>query len=140
MATYYCYNCEDEGERLHVDATVSADRVYAHCPACRQYRLHRPVDGEAAKVAGIAQALANPTDAPWRVVANECIARLAASGVEFTSEDVTREVGVPPSGASVGAILNNAARSGRIVRTGYVNARRVNQHSALISVWRGKAA
>jgi hypothetical protein len=94
------------------------------------------------KQAGMAQALEPVLE--WKQQADAAIRQLAATGELFTSEDVTARVGQPTDADgrarpnAVGAIINANARKGIIERIGFVKATRANQHSALISQWRGK--
>jgi len=75
----------------------------------------------------------------WNARADAAIRALALLRIEFTSEDVTKRVGLPArSTGAVGARMNAAARRGIIKWTGrMVNAKRPNQHSALLKQWRG---
>jgi hypothetical protein len=75
----------------------------------------------------------------WAQRADATIRALALSREEFTSEDVTRQVGLPVrSSGAVGARMNAAAKRGVIAWTGRMaKARRPNQHAALLKVWRG---
>jgi hypothetical protein len=92
--------------------------------------------GRELKEEGISRALGNPSAAPWRAVAREALLQLIKAGDEsFTSEDVTDIAGQPPHPNQVGALFSGAARRGWIIRTGFINAERANQHAALISVW-----
>jgi hypothetical protein len=89
------------------------------------------------KAAASYQASLNPE---WSAKVDATITALALSRREFTSEDITANVGMPPSGSgsAVGARVNAAARSGRIVWTGKMaKAQRPNQHAALLKLWRG---
>lgn len=94
-------------------------------------------EGQQRKAEGIARAQANPSAAPWRAVAMRHLRELALTGEPFTSEDVTARAGQPPTPNSVGALMNTASRQGWIVRVGFGQAERANQHAALISEWRG---
>lgn len=94
-------------------------------------------EGERLKQEGIEKVSGNPSAAPWRAVATMTLRDLARSGRVFTSEDVTRVAGQPPTPNSVGAIMNAASRQGWIERVGFDKAERANQHAALISSWRG---
>lgn len=70
---------------------------------------------------------------------DERLCELAYSGVEFTSEDVTRVVGFPSgcSNSIVGALMANAQRRQKIAPVGYRKALRSNQHGAILRVWCG---
>lgn len=96
-------------------------------------------EGERRKTNGIAHT-ATPGNAVWRARAKDIIAGLALQRIEFTSEDVTERVGMPPgsSNSAVGSLMNAAAKRGTIRWTGRMaKAERPNQHAALLKVWRG---
>lgn len=94
--------------------------------------------GRNAKARGINGALGNPRAATWRLFARLVVRQLADERRPFTSEDVTSLVGQPPTTPNlVGAIINEAARQGWIVRIDHESATRINQHAALIGVWMG---
>jgi len=81
-------------------------------------------------------------DARWGSLAAEKMRALVAGDVDFTSEDVTRSLGLPddpgsPANGAVGAALARAAREGWIRRVGDKPASRANQHGARIGIWRG---
>jgi alkylated DNA nucleotide flippase Atl1 len=97
------------------------------------------VNGQELKELGIARASSNVRAAPWRAVARIRVLELIRRGETFTSEDITRDVGQPPHPNQVGALLSGFARAGLIVRVGMVNAKRTNQHAALIGEWRPTA-
>jgi hypothetical protein len=98
--------------------------------------LREEASGDDLRDAGIAAVLAS-TDLEWRVAAERQLEDLARSGERFTSEDLTRVVGVPPSPNAVGAVVNGAARRGLIRPVGFTNATRPSQHSATLRVWEG---
>lgn len=83
------------------------------------------------------EAVLTSTDLEWRIAAERRIAALASSGEGFTSEDVTRVVGVPPSPNAVGAVIRAAAVRGVIRPVGFTTATRPSQHSATLRVWEG---
>ena len=95
-------------------------------------------EGERLKEAGMAAA-AKAVDVAWRERFDRRVEVLAMTGEMFTSEDVTAEVGLPPSGSvnAIGARMAAAARRGVIVRLGDVKARRPNRHAARVSQWAG---
>lgn len=100
--------------------------------------------GDDLKTEGMARAL--DAAANWREVAREAVEWLAASGRDFTSEDLTAIVGLPHPDATeanrnnaVGAVISGAARRGLIRRVGLSNANRAVSHAAALSVWRGTA-
>lgn len=97
--------------------------------------------GAHAKEEGIAHALRNRRAIAWRNAAYVCLMHLIRTGKQLiTSEDITGRIGQPPSPNQVGAVMNSFATAGWIVRVEMVQAERVNQHAALISVWRPTAA
>ncbi len=60
----------------------------------------------------------------------------------FTSEDITKLVGLPfPEGSSrnnvVGALMNGCCQRGWIRRVGFRKAKRLNQHATTIMTWCG---
>lgn len=81
------------------------------------------------------------TPETWAERFDECALRFAAMANgrrEFTSEDVTEIVGQPPNHPNaVGARMNALAKRGLIVKTGYRQAERPNQHATVIATWRG---
>lgn len=94
--------------------------------------------GRADREEGMASALSRASD--WGDRAGVVIDFLAATGLPFTSEDVTEVVGLPPAGCSpnaVGAVMNAASRRGVIQRIGDTVAVRRNQHATRIGLWRG---
>lgn len=103
--------------------------------------------GRAARDRGMDAALAGAPD-EWAEKARRAVAHLATRvdrsvtppvRATFTSEDLIRAVGMPPTGdgRAVGAILGGAARRGIIFRVGEAQATRKNQHAARIGVWQG---
>ena len=92
-------------------------------------------EGDARKDAGTAQVLANTHDSyaqAFERAARVCMAE------EFTSEDLTIIAGQPPNHPNaVGALMRKLAKQGLIVPTGkWTKAKRPNQHSAMLQVWR----
>lgn len=80
----------------------------------------------------------------WADRARLGIAMLAATGREFTSEDLTALIGLPRPGATgsnrnnaVGAVFSGAARRKEIRRVGYRNATVASSHAAALAVWVG---
>lgn len=99
--------------------------------------------GDELKAEGMANALVASPD-EWRALARETVEWLAERGEPFTSEDLTRYVGLPNPDATeanrnnaVGAIISGAARRGLIRRVGIENARRAPSHAAALGVWVG---
>jgi hypothetical protein len=99
-------------------------------------------DGPALKAAGMEQATS--AAGSWVETALDAVAQLAATGRDFTSEDVIELVGVPHVGGganrnnAVGAMMSAAAKAGLARKTGrYVEARRPVSHARVVAVWRG---
>ena len=92
-------------------------------------------EGRHARDEGIARALANPSIPPWRIIARQGIRDIAATGAEFTSEDLRSQVGSPPSPAAMGAVFNQAAKAGEIVEVAFVQATRKTSHAGIIRRW-----
>jgi hypothetical protein len=86
---------------------------------------------------GIERAL--EPDSLYRKSLEAAIDYLAWTGEEFDSDSIRNMCGDPPRGVStnlVGAIVNAAARSGRIRCVGYGISARVKGHGNLVRKWR----
>lgn len=93
-------------------------------------------EARAARDAG-AQAAANSVHTSWRLAAEAAIRRLAASGKNFTSDDIDAIVGRPPGHAnSVGGLIIGAAKRGLIEPAGYAQSKRPAANARAIRVWR----
>ena len=123
-----------------------------HVPMARAPHLCRHCGGAMPKPSGetlketgqaFAVAGAYASHEEWVSAFNKRLDELAASGMLFTSEDVTatvgfyREPGMNRNNA-VGALMTAAARHGTIERVGWVASRLPRQHGAAIAQWRGK--
>lgn len=95
--------------------------------------------GQALRDQGIARVDA-AEDPAWRAAADVAIAELAASGEEFTAEDVRRIAGDPTHPNAMGARFRAAAQAGIIRRVGYRASSRVQLHAHPIAVWVGRSA
>lgn len=75
----------------------------------------------------------------WKRVAEKRLAELAATGREFTAEDLRERVGHPLGSHdnSMGPLFGAAARRGEIVHVGYQQATRPEAHARILRVWRG---
>lgn len=141
MTTWRCSVCR---AATYGAITNSLDPRYSmgYCTACRKrqtFVLHaEPAEGEALKEEGMAIAEAHDPD--WKQAAREVARLLAASGREFTQDDITDAVGLPRSRNATGSLLSGLARSGAIVRVGDTKGKRDSQHARRISVWRGSWA
>lgn len=77
-------------------------------------------------------------DVRWKAAAETALADLAASGVEFTAEDLRARVRVLASSPNaLGALISGAARRGEIVHVGYRQAQRREAHGRDLKTWRG---
>lgn len=95
--------------------------------------------GREARDRGMDAALNGAPD-DWSERARRVVAVLAARRPStFSSEDLIREVGMPPEGdgRAVGSIIGGAARKGLIERVGETQATRKSQHAARIGIWVG---
>jgi hypothetical protein len=98
-----------------------------------------PPTGEQLKTEGIARVFEG-TNPEWAAAFDNCLYRLASTGRQFTSEEVTAQVGLPPAGThlnAVGARVNAAARAGVITDVGTVKAGRALRHAAKVTLWQG---
>jgi hypothetical protein len=88
-------------------------------------------------------ALAATAVPAWSILARLAIDQLAATGADFTSEDVVALVGLPRGkpgtnrNNAVGAAFSGAARRGVIREVGRTNASRPALHARRLTVWRG---
>jgi hypothetical protein len=86
---------------------------------------------------GAERADANAED-PWRRAALSEIEALAASGCEFTADDVRAKVGEPDHSARWGGAFLSARRAGLIKPTGTVRpSATASRHASLVRVWIG---
>lgn len=79
----------------------------------------------------------------WQRQFHRAVVTFALGGKVFTSEDVTSLIGMPPgkSNSAVGAMMNGAANTGRIKKTGrYVPSRAAKSHGSVIVQWVGVSA
>lgn len=92
--------------------------------------------GKLAKEIGMAR-VTNATPEEWKRAFDIQLKLCAVSGVPFTSENITRVIGLPPSVNAVGARMNAAAKRGLIKRIGFTQAKRAERQAAMVSVWQG---
>jgi len=109
------------------------------CRLCRQ-----PISGKEMGKQGMERAWAGSPD-EWRERAWDEVVKLAASGRDFTSEDVTAEIGLPRGAHgmnrnnAVGSLINQAARLSMIFKVGRrVPSRNPRSHGAMLEMWRGR--
>jgi hypothetical protein len=79
------------------------------------------------------------THTGWRLTVDRVIADLAATGDDFTAEDVRARAGDPLASSpnTLGAAIAAAVRAGVIEQAGYQQARRPEAHARVLRVWRG---
>ena len=82
--------------------------------------------------------------ADWEREAKKLIWSLARAGTQFTSEDITNQIGFPdvthkPNGRNnrVGALISSVARDYRIRIVDETKARNPQSNGRTIKVWRG---
>ena len=73
----------------------------------------------------------------WRSNAAQTIERLAASGVEFSADDVISEVGMPPKPNMVGAAFLSASKRKVIHSVGMTQGARPESHARVQRLWVG---
>lgn len=78
-------------------------------------------------------------DSRWRLACEHAIADLAASGREFTADDVTDRIGPALGSATggMGAMFRKMVTAGVIQPVGYRQSRRAERHGSVVRVWRG---
>ena len=88
--------------------------------------------------AGVEQVIRNTPD-DYRSSFRKVLGAMAADGRQFTSEDVTAVVGLPPNNHNtVGALFLGAAKKGIIRKCGYRQSVRPERHAAVIALWEGQ--
>jgi hypothetical protein len=95
--------------------------------------------GEQLRDNGMA-AVESATPDDWKDRADSVIRACAASGRDFTAEDVRTWAGDPPRPNAIGARFMAALKSRIIERTGWVRAKRAEAHARAIPVYRGTGA
>lgn len=100
------------------------------CPSDEPWRLVS--DPVALKEEG--QARATSASLSWTVRAREWL-RARPRGSTYTSEDLTADLGQPPSSGAVGSVMTWGARQGLHRKVGRRQATRPNQHAAELTVW-----
>lgn len=147
--SWVCQTCHQPVAGYPAHATLNPEYRRGWCPHDNKRTIMQryvspgprdPAMGEVLKEAGMLRADVNVLftgDYAQRFKAR--LRELREGGGEFTSEDITSVVGMPPSHPSaVGSLLNAASKRGTIYWTGAMRqADRPNQHRALLKVWRG---
>lgn len=134
--TWACVKCGREATDLRLHATAARGFMSGYCLECRTHRYFS--EGSALKESGMrlvetAEAIAGP----WVEQFDAELSRRAASGEEFSAEDITAVVGRPSHPNAVGARINAAARKGLIEKVGVVKASRRERHANEMRLWRG---
>lgn len=80
----------------------------------------------------------------WKKAANAEVRRLAASGVEFDSDDLLATVGHPDplhaansSNSAIGSIFSQASKAGTIKMVGTKTSKQPHRKKGLVRVWKG---
>ena len=80
----------------------------------------------------------NASDVRWKSAAEAALRELAASGAEFTADDLHDRVQhLASSPHALGAIIGTAARRGEIVCVGVSTSTRASRHGGLQRRWVG---
>lgn len=75
--------------------------------------------------------------ADWKNAASAVLARLAATGEPFTTDDVWAQVPQPPEPRALGALIRAAAQAGKIRRVGWRESSRPECHCRPVAMWTG---
>jgi hypothetical protein len=78
-------------------------------------------------------------DRAWLEVALGAIAELAATGQDFSAEEIRARASAGPSTGSMGAAFKLAVAARLIVRVGYRPSKFPSRHGAVVAVWRGRS-
>ncbi|CAN5556607.1 hypothetical protein BH10ACT8_BH10ACT8_18080 [soil metagenome] len=81
------------------------------------------------------------SDTGWMTQALEAIRALAATGRDFTADDIRAEpykVSAPESPGRVGAAFRVADSNGWIERVGYAQSTTASRKSSTLATWRGR--
>jgi hypothetical protein len=91
--------------------------------------------GEADRDAGMVKVIEN-TRPSYRDAFDTVVRDFRTQGQDFTSEDVTARIGLPPGHPNaVGALTRAVATKYGAVKVGRRKAQRRNQHATEIAVW-----
>lgn len=102
------------------------------------FACYKATNGKALGEAGMNKVLAKEIEA-WKILAEDRVLKLAASGIMFTIEDVEDTVGPPPRHFnSAGALMHTLARKGKIEWTGQMMpSSKASRRGSLVRFWRG---
>lgn len=80
----------------------------------------------------------------WKEAADEALRELAATGDQFSADDLVERIGPPdltrtPNGRnnSIGAVFSRARHAGLIEVVGYTRSTTPTRKGGLIRVWKG---
>lgn len=144
---YACRSCTDPAcvhscHPVEVEQpSLLAGRVPWEPPVVVDTRAVGLAVGQALKEEGMARVDAN-ADAAWREKATAALTYLIDKGDTFTSDDVWAllEAHYPHLSTSnpkvMGALINGAAKTGRIIRVGYALTTRPVAHARPVAQWR----
>lgn len=76
--------------------------------------------------------------ADWKNAATAVLARLAATGEPFTTDDVWAALPRPPEPRALGALIRSAAIAGKIRRVGWRISERPECHRRPVAMWTGR--
>lgn len=130
---YRCVMCGVVEESI----TPSIDPRYGHgkCRACGKMRdFIRDDVAEGVRRKDEGQSSARGHVSTWSQAAQEWILR-KQPGMTYTSEDITADLGQPPSSGAVGAVMTAMAKMGYHRKYFISKAQRPNQHAAEIWMW-----
>lgn len=74
----------------------------------------------------------------WRAKAATAMDELAASGEEFSADQLVEKAGPPPHPNMLGPTFANAARADLINAVGFRQATRASAHARIQRTWKGK--
>lgn len=115
------------------DALFAVERQPTAYGVTTTYRMR---SAAAERDAGMEAAAENAGEF-WRLTFDQRLRYLAATGRDFTTDDLREVVPDPVSPNAVGAMFASAAKSGLIVKVGYRPSERPEGHRRIVAVWRG---
>lgn len=117
------------------EAQVAA---YGRCMTCTREAKHRPaLDGRQARDEALGR-VQGAAPAPWLGAARQAVRDLAATGREWSSDDVWATLPHPPEPRALGAVIRQMAAEGVIESTGRTKpSERPDCHARPVQCWRG---
>lgn len=147
MSATECKTCQhgpsDHSPMVGCYAATDDGKGFCNCP---QYvappsRNETLTEGRARRDDGMAKAgtgTPGVLSSDWRDKAAEAMAELAATGEEFSADDLVEKVGPPPHPNMLGPTFGNAARADLINAVGFRQATRASAHARVQRTWKGK--